>query len=71
MATNTLPASEYGIDKAHRRVIFASSLGTVFSGMTFICTAHWPRSSPSSSSPVSMKPPGSSSRFWRLPPASP
>ncbi len=35
MATNTLPASEYGIDKAHRRVIFASSLGTVFEWYDF------------------------------------
>ena len=35
MATNTLPASEYGIDRAHRRVIFASSLGTVFEWYDF------------------------------------
>jgi len=35
VATNTLPASEYGIDKAHRRVIFASSLGTVFEWYDF------------------------------------
>ncbi len=35
MATNTLPVSEYGIDKAHRRVIFASSLGTVFEWYDF------------------------------------
>jgi MFS family permease len=35
VATNTLPASEYGIDRAHRRVIFASSLGTVFEWYDF------------------------------------
>ncbi|MGB9329604.1 MAG: MFS transporter [Steroidobacteraceae bacterium] len=35
MATSTLPATTYGIDKAHRRVIFASSLGTVFEWYDF------------------------------------
>jgi MFS family permease len=35
MATNVLPAYESGIDKAHRRVIFASSLGTVFEWYDF------------------------------------
>jgi MFS family permease len=35
VATNTLPASAYGIDKVHRRVIFASSLGTVFEWYDF------------------------------------
>jgi MFS family permease len=35
MATNTLPAYESGIDKTHRRVIFASSLGTVFEWYDF------------------------------------
>jgi MFS family permease len=35
MATSTLPASQSGIDKAHRRVIFASSLGTVFEWYDF------------------------------------
>ncbi len=35
MATNTLPVHRSGIDKAHRRVIFASSLGTVFEWYDF------------------------------------
>ncbi|HEY1725522.1 MAG TPA: MFS transporter [Steroidobacteraceae bacterium] len=35
MATSTLPAYQSGIDKAHRRVIFASSLGTVFEWYDF------------------------------------
>jgi MFS family permease len=35
VATSTLPATTYGIDKAHRRVIFASSLGTVFEWYDF------------------------------------
>jgi MFS family permease len=35
VATSTLPATAYGIDKAHRRVIFASSLGTVFEWYDF------------------------------------
>jgi MFS family permease len=35
VATSTLPASTYGIDKVHRRVIFASSLGTVFEWYDF------------------------------------
>jgi MFS family permease len=35
MTTSTLPASQSGIDKAHRRVIFASSLGTVFEWYDF------------------------------------
>ncbi len=35
MATSTLSASGPGIDKAHRRVIFASSLGTVFEWYDF------------------------------------
>ena len=35
MATTNLPAFESGIDKAHRRVIFASSLGTVFEWYDF------------------------------------
>ncbi len=35
MATNVLPASSLGIDKAHRQVIFASSLGTVFEWYDF------------------------------------
>jgi MFS family permease len=35
VATNTLTASAPGIDKAHRRVIFASSLGTVFEWYDF------------------------------------
>ncbi len=36
MATNALPAAEgTGIDKAHRQVIFASSLGTVFEWYDF------------------------------------
>ena len=35
MATSTLPASGSGIDAAHRRVIFASSLGTVFEWYDF------------------------------------
>ena len=35
MATSTLPASATGIDKAHRQVIFASSLGTVFEWYDF------------------------------------
>jgi MFS family permease len=35
VATNALPAYQSGIDKAHRRVIFASSLGTVFEWYDF------------------------------------
>ena len=35
MATNILPATASGIDKAHRQVIFASSLGTVFEWYDF------------------------------------
>ena len=35
MVTNTLPATASGIDKAHRQVIFASSLGTVFEWYDF------------------------------------
>ncbi len=35
MATSTVSASGPGIDKAHRRVIFASSLGTVFEWYDF------------------------------------
>ncbi len=35
MATTNLPVYESGIDKAHRRVIFASSLGTVFEWYDF------------------------------------
>jgi MFS family permease len=35
VATNTLTMSGPGIDKAHRRVIFASSLGTVFEWYDF------------------------------------
>ncbi len=35
MATNALPADGTGIDKAHRQVIFASSLGTVFEWYDF------------------------------------
>ncbi len=35
MATNALPATASGIDKAHRQVIFASSLGTVFEWYDF------------------------------------
>lgn len=35
MATTTLPANASGIDQAHRRVIFASSLGTVFEWYDF------------------------------------
>jgi len=35
VATSTLPAYTYGIDRAHRRVIFASSLGTVFEWYDF------------------------------------
>ena len=35
MAATNLPLSEPGIDKAHRRVIFASSLGTVFEWYDF------------------------------------
>ena len=35
MATTNLPAYESGIDKAHRHVIFASSLGTVFEWYDF------------------------------------
>ena len=35
MATTNLPMYESGIDKAHRRVIFASSLGTVFEWYDF------------------------------------
>ena len=35
MATNILPATASGIDKAHRHVIFASSLGTVFEWYDF------------------------------------
>ena len=35
MATTNLPAYESGIDRAHRRVIFASSLGTVFEWYDF------------------------------------
>ena len=35
MATNTLPASSTGISKADRKVIFASSLGTVFEWYDF------------------------------------
>ena len=35
MATTNLPIYESGIDRAHRRVIFASSLGTVFEWYDF------------------------------------
>jgi MFS family permease len=35
VATTTLPANASGIDQAHRRVIFASSLGTVFEWYDF------------------------------------
>jgi MFS family permease len=35
VATTTLPANASGIDRAHRRVIFASSLGTVFEWYDF------------------------------------
>jgi predicted MFS family arabinose efflux permease len=35
VATNILPATASGIDKAHRHVIFASSLGTVFEWYDF------------------------------------
>ncbi len=35
MATTNIPVYESGIDKAHRRVIFASSLGTVFEWYDF------------------------------------
>ena len=35
MATSTLPVSGSGIDAAHRRVIFASSLGMVFEWYDF------------------------------------
>jgi len=35
VATNALPATASGIDKAHRQVIFASSLGTVFEWYDF------------------------------------
>jgi MFS family permease len=35
VATTNLPMYEYGIDRAHRRVIFASSLGTVFEWYDF------------------------------------
>ena len=35
MATNALPTAGTGIDKAHRQVIFASSLGTVFEWYDF------------------------------------
>ena len=35
MATTNLPAYESGIDRSHRRVIFASSLGTVFEWYDF------------------------------------
>jgi MFS family permease len=35
VATDTLPTYESGIDKRHRRVIFASSLGTVFEWYDF------------------------------------
>jgi len=35
MATTNVPAYESGIDKAHRQVIFASSLGTVFEWYDF------------------------------------
>ena len=35
MATTNIPAYESGIDKPHRRVIFASSLGTVFEWYDF------------------------------------
>jgi predicted MFS family arabinose efflux permease len=35
VATNALPATASGIDKAHRHVIFASSLGTVFEWYDF------------------------------------
>ena len=35
MATTNLPVYESGIDRAHRRVIFASSLGTVFEWYDF------------------------------------
>ena len=35
MATTNLPMYESGIDRAHRRVIFASSLGTVFEWYDF------------------------------------
>jgi len=35
VVTNTLPATASGIDKAHRQVIFASSLGTVFEWYDF------------------------------------
>jgi hypothetical protein len=35
VATTNLPVYESGIDKAHRRVIFASSLGTVFEWYDF------------------------------------
>jgi MFS family permease len=35
VATSTVSASSPGIDKAHRQVIFASSLGTVFEWYDF------------------------------------
>src|ERR1700691_4962073 len=35
MAATNLPMYESGIDKSHRRVIFASSLGTVFEWYDF------------------------------------
>jgi hypothetical protein len=35
VATTNLPMYELGIDRAHRRVIFASSLGTVFESYDF------------------------------------
>ena len=35
MSTTALPATGSGIDKAHRQVIFASSLGTVFEWYDF------------------------------------
>jgi MFS family permease len=35
VATTTLPANAFGIDREHRRVIFASSLGTVFEWYDF------------------------------------
>jgi hypothetical protein len=34
-ARGAAPASAYGIDRKHRRVIFASSLGTVFEWFDF------------------------------------
>ena len=49
-----------------RKVIFASSLGTVSSGMTSTSTAHSPPSSPSNSSAVWMQARPSSLRCWHL-----